>query len=261
MGVNMKLNKIIKLKNSKYKIYLDEECIITFDEVILENNLLYNKNIDKELYNKILSDTEYYDIYNKVVNYILKKRRSEKEIIKYLGKFDLDTNNVNKIINKLKNVNLINDLEYCRAFVNDKVYLSKNGINKIKIDLLEQNIPIEVIENELKNIDESIINEKLKKIILKKINSNKKYSDYHLTQKILNEMINLGYSKSKILKKITNNLTNNDDILKKEFDKLYNKLSRYFTADELENKLKQKLILKGFKADKVNKLIQEKTEI
>ena len=74
----MEINKIVKLKNNKYKIYIGSEVITTYDNVILENNLLYKKSIDDKLYNKILNDTNYFDIYNKIVKYILKKRRSER---------------------------------------------------------------------------------------------------------------------------------------------------------------------------------------
>ena len=152
----MQINKIIKMKNNKYKIIIDGEPIITYDNVILENDLLYKKNIDNKILKKIIIDTNYYDIYNKTIKYILKRRRSEKEIVKYLDKFDIGNNDKNKMINKFKEINLINDKEYCKAYINDKLYLSKDGINKIKSDLLKENISIDVIDQELKNIDRYI---------------------------------------------------------------------------------------------------------
>ena len=258
--IAMKIDKIIKMKDNKYKIYIDGESFITYDNVILDNDLLYKKDIDNKFYNKLINDTKYYDIYNKTVKYILKKKRSEKEINEYLVKSEVNEKDINKIITKLKDIRLINDIEYCKSYINDKVYLSKNGINKIRIDLLEQNIPIEIIEQELKNIDSDILNDRLEKLIIKKINSNKKYSNFHLKQKILMEMINLGYPKEKILQIIDNNLEDDDKIVKREFDKLYTKLKIKYNGYELKNKLKQKLLSKGFDLDIINKLIQEKIE-
>lgn len=256
----MEINKIVKLKNNKYKIYIGSEVITTYDNVILENNLLYKKSIDNKLYNKILNDTNYFDIYNKIVKYILKKRRSEREINIYLNKFDINDTDKNKIINKLKDIKLINDIEYCKAYINDKLYLSKEGINKIKNHLLNENISIDIINNELKNIDIKILDERLEKIIIKKIKSNKKYSNSILKQKIINEMINLGYDKNKIISILESNIESDNEILKKEFNKTYNKLKIKFNSYELENKLKQKLIQKGFKLEEINKLLQQKTE-
>lgn len=256
----MQINKIIKMKDNKYKIYIDGEAIITYDNVILENDLLYKKSIDNNTFKKILNETAYYEIYNKTIKHILKKRRSEKEIKKYLNAYELNDDKVNKIIQKLKELNLINDKEYCKAYINDKLYLSKSGINKIRIELLEQDIPYEVIEEELKNVDTSILSNRLEKLIIKKINSNKKYSNNLLKQKILNEMINLGYDKNSIIEIIENNLNKDNNILNKELEKIYNKLKIKYSGSELKNKVRQKLIQKGFNVSDINNLIQEKAE-
>lgn len=255
----MKIEKIKKLKSGNYKIIIDGEELTTCDNVIINNNLLYKKNIDNILYKKIITDTKYYDVYNKTVKYILKKRRSEKEISKYLEKYEISISDKINIINKLKEINLINDLEYCKAYINDRLYLSKDGINKIRIDLLNQNIQSNIIDKELNNVDNEILDNRLEKMILKKINSNYKYSNRHLKEKILNDMIMLGYQKEKILNIIDNNLNNSDEIIKKEYIKLYNKLSKKYNGEELLLKIKQKLLYKGFESNKINEIIK-KTE-
>ena len=251
----MKIDKIQKLKNNKYKIIIDDEAIVTFDNVILEQNLLYKKNIDKDLYEKIINDTEYYNIYDKAFKYSLRKRRSEKEIKIYLINLNIEDHIIDKIILQLKKINLINDIEYCRAFINDRVYLSKNGIDKIKYDLLNQNISIDIIDKELDNIDKDIFYNRLEKMIQKKIKTNTKYSNYKLKQKILNDMLNLGYNKELILEIIETNIENNFSILEKEYNKLYNNLIKKYTEKETLIKVKQKLLYKGFNIDDINKLI------
>lgn len=243
------------MKDNKYKIIIDGESIVTYDNVILEQDLLYKKSIDNNLYRKILIDTSYYDIYNKTVKYILKRRRSEKEIRKYLNKFDINDKDIESIIVKLKDIRLINDREYCKAYINDKLYLSKEGINKIKEDLIGEDISIEIIEEELSNIDKDLFNERLEKLIVKKINSNKKYSNSYLKQKILGEMINLGYDKEIILTILESNLNSDNNILEHEFNKVYDKLKVKYSGYELENKIKQKLIQKGFSVGEINRLL------
>jgi len=260
IGDSMQINKIVKMKDNKYKIIIDGESIITYDNVILENELLYKKNIDNNLYKKMLIDTTYYDVYNKVVKYILKRRRSEKEIRKYLNKFDINDKYIESIINKLKDIKFINDSEYCKAYINDKLYLSKEGINKIKNHLISEDISIGIIEEELSNIDKDLFKDRLEKLITKKINSNKRYSKSYLKQKILGDMISLGYDKDIILNILENNLISDDNILENEFNKIYNKLKNKYIGYELENKVKQKLIQKGFSVGDINILLQKKTE-
>ena len=254
----MNINKIVKMKNNKYKIFIDDEVLITYDNVILANDLLYKKSIDKKTYIKMISDTNYYDVYNKVVNYILKRRRSEKEIVLYLNKFSLGENEKNGIIEKLRDIKLIDDIEFCRAYINDKLYLSKDGILKIKNDLLKQNIPLDIIEDALNNIDKNIIDDRLEKMIIKKIRTNNKYSNSYLKQKILNEMMNKGYNKEKILNIIDSNINNDNDILNKEFNKIYDNLSKKYSGYDLENNVKQRLISKGFKIGDINLLLDQK---
>ena len=87
----MEVKKIKKLKNGKYKLQLDnDQKIVTYDEVILNHHLLYDKNIDEDSLNKIQIDTNYYDIYSKVLNYMSTRMRSRKEIIEYLNRKRVD---------------------------------------------------------------------------------------------------------------------------------------------------------------------------
>ena len=128
----MKINKITRLKNNKYKITIDDNTIVTYDDVIIEYGLLYKKEINKSLYDKIIESTEFYKIYNDALKFALKKIRCENEILDYLNKYNLSKENIDKIVIKLKNINLINDKKYVRAYINDKLTLSKYGIKKIK---------------------------------------------------------------------------------------------------------------------------------
>ena len=254
----MLITKIPKLKNNKSNLIIDGEKIITYDNVILDNNLLYNKVIDKDLYNKIIEDTNFYNVYNVIVKYIMKKRRSEKEINEYLKKYDLESTKKDIIISKLKSINLIDDISFCRAYINDNVYLSKKGISKIKNELLNHNIPLNIIEQELNNIDSNLFAERLNRLIIKKINSNHKYSNSFLKQKIVNEMVNLGYDKEKVLKIINDNLNDEDNVLEKEFEKIYTKLSKKYNNLELYKNIKIKLLYKGFNIEDINNIIEKK---
>ena len=50
----MKIQKIKKLKSGKYKLELEDGTSIQlYDEVILNHNLLFHKEIDSELFSQI----------------------------------------------------------------------------------------------------------------------------------------------------------------------------------------------------------------
>lgn len=251
----MKIEKIKKTKSGKYILELDNnEKITTYDEVILKNNLLFNKEIDSELLNKLNIENNYYEVYNKVMKFISTKMRSELEINKYLDK--LQFKEKEKIINDLKRIKLINDDIYIKAFISDKITLTLNGPYKIKKELLEHNIDEDKIDQELSKIDSEIYYERINKLINKKIKTNKNKSIYLLKQKIVNELIDLGYSKDMILEVLNNFTINEIDIIKKEYDLLYKKLSKKYQGSELQYQIKNKLYSKGFNIENINSVIE-----
>ena len=68
----MKIEKIKKLSNSKYKlVFVDNDSLTLYEDVILDNNILFKKDIDDELLNKIIIDNKYYEVYNKVLKFVL----------------------------------------------------------------------------------------------------------------------------------------------------------------------------------------------
>jgi len=207
----MKIEKIQK-KGSKYKITLDNgEIINTYDDVILENNLLYDKNIDSELLNKINTDTIYYESYNKAIKMIGRRLRSEFEIRQYLDKCMVLEEDREKIISTLKRIGLIDDYRFAKAYTNDKMNLSLDGPYKISRNLEGYKVDSSIISEVISNIDENIVLEHLNKIIDKKVKANTKYSEYVLKQKLLTYLVNLGYDSS-MIKGALNNIHINNDI-------------------------------------------------
>ena len=67
----------IKKKNNKYIIKLGEKEIITYDEVIIKNNILYKKEIDEKLLKEIEEENKYYEYYEKILKYIKNKIKSK----------------------------------------------------------------------------------------------------------------------------------------------------------------------------------------
>ena len=152
----------IKKSGNKYKIeFSGGRSILTFDNVILDNNLLYDKKIDDSLYDKIVKETSYYGNYNDVLKKISRKMMSEEEVKRLLVKKNVSLEDIGKIINKLKDINLINDRQYALAYTNDRINLSMDGPYKIKRNLEENKIDDDIIMEALEAFSEDIINEKI----------------------------------------------------------------------------------------------------
>ena len=257
----MKIKKLSKLSKTTYRIdFEDAQSIITYDKVILENNILLKKEIDDDTYIKMQQKNDYYDVYNKVVKYIIIKLRSEKEIRAYIKKYTEDKNMIDKIIEQLIKEGLINDDRYIKAFIEDKVNLTNWGPNKIERELLNMNMDGSIVKQVLSSYDNKIFEDKIQKIISKKEKASKKDSLSLLKQKIERELLSLGYSKEFIKENIENISIDETERIAKEIMKLYKKLSVKYSGPQLKYQLKQRLIQKGFSSDIINEqldLIEE----
>ena len=67
----MQIVRYQKVGNDKYKIFLDnKETITLYENVILANNLLLNKEIDKEKLDILIKQNDIEDLYIMVLSYI-----------------------------------------------------------------------------------------------------------------------------------------------------------------------------------------------
>lgn len=247
------LMKFIKLKNNKYKIiFNDNTNIVTYSDIITKNQLLIKKEIDVNLRKKIEEETEFYNNYNKVYNFIIKRNRCKQEVINFMTKMNINDMHKNKILSKLFDLDLLNDKKYILSYVHDRLCFSSDSIYKIKKILIKKDIDMNVLDEVLSdiNIDN---NERLKKIIIKKIRSNKKYSNMYLKQKIMRELTQQGYILDDIIDIIDHYLLDDYEILIKEYKYIYFKLKDKYDIENLEQHIKSYLLKKGFDYSRIKK--------
>ncbi len=242
----MKIIKYKKTSNRKYKVFLENgESITLHEDIILKHNLLITKQIDD--IEEIKKYNDEYLIYDNTLKYLSTKMRCELEIRNYLKKTLTNENKIDEIVNKLKESSLLNDRLYVKSYILDKTNLNKYGPNKLKNELLRLNIDKDIIDEEISKLDSNTINDNLKELIDKKIRLNRKYAGDVLKNKILIELVNMGYSKEAISKILSEKDLSNNELYDKEYQKLYNKYKNKYSGSELEYFIKQKLYSKGLK--------------
>ena len=252
----MEIIKFKKDKNNTYKIYFDDENVISlYDDVIVKYNLLVNKVMDTNKFNEIIKYNDFLDGYYKSIKYINKKLRTELEIEKYLIKLNINKKDIDKIIKLLYEDGYLNKELYYKAYINDKYNLSNDGPYKIKNELEKLGYKDEEFVNYLFNLEWKI---KLSNIIYKRIKINHKLSNDMLKNKIVNDLVKLGYDKDSILEILDKSILESDiDILKKELHKIKNKYSNKYNGNELEFKIISYLYKKGFQIEDIKRCLDE----
>ncbi len=241
--------KILCYKNKKGNIYeitlSNKEKITLYDDVILKYNLLITKEIKDNELNNILKDNDKIKAYLLAIKYIRVKLRTEDEIKKKLKDYDKDT--INYVINRLNKEKYLNNDLYIKAYINDSINLKFEGPNKILYDLKKMKFKEDEINNCLLKVDNDIWINKIRKYIKKKIETNKSLSKIFLEKKIKEDLFNKGFYKENIDNTL-NEFTIEEDksIYEKEYTKLKNKLSKKYSNEELEYRIKISLYKKGF---------------
>ena len=234
----MKINKYKRLKNNKYEITLENnEKIILYEDVILKEEIS-----DLERLTKVNEEYEIYNIALKYLNHHVVSIYGMKE---YLLRKKYHEKDIEKTIDKLIKAGYLNDSYYAKCYINDHVNLSNDGPYKIIKHLEDNNISSIVYAEYLSKYND-LWQERIEKYIEKQKKVNKK-SIYFFKNKMLVNLINLGYEKE-MINEILNHVSidNLEELKKIEKDKIRKKLERKYTGKELERKIKEKLWQKGF---------------
>ena len=243
----MKIDKYKKLRNGKYELIMENgEGIQLYEDTILKYNLLLTKSIDINNKDLIKFDKKC-EIYYTALKNIKTRLKSKMELKEFLIKKEYPTDCIDDILKKLEKQGYINDLFYAKSFLNNKLITTSNGPRKIKLELQKKGIRQDIIDDVLEEYNDDIQLEKINKIANRIVKSNRNKSNKALKIKINNDLGLEGFSK-KLIDQVINDLkfASEDEIAKKEYEKLRKRLGRKYSGEELEIKIKQKMYQKGF---------------
>lgn len=191
-----KITKIEIQKRNKERVnlFLDGEYVFSLSvELVYKEGLKTNDEIDSEKLKILVEHENLTRCKNSALRIIEKSYKTEKEVRDKLILKGYEDNSINKSIEFLKEYNFINDSNYTKAFIHDK--LNSQGSQKIKYKLIQKGISKEIIAEELSNLDKgneknvafNIAKKKLD-IIKKKENDN-----YKVSGKLYRYLISKGY--------------------------------------------------------------------
>ena len=243
----MEIVKYKKTTRDRYKILLDDgRELLLYEDVILKFELLLKKEILEKDILEIETFNQECDVYHVALSSINHRFKSVYDTKEVLIKKEYPIEMIDKAIDKLIKQGYLNDRSFAKSYINNQIVTSNKGPYKIRRELGEHRVDFNIVDEELVVFDESSQLEKIRKVATRLYNSNRNRGGAVLKKKIVNDLINLGYSNDVISKVINDfDFSNNKDIAEKEYEKLFKKLSRKYEGRELEYKIKEKLYQKG----------------
>lgn len=250
----MEIVKFKKIKTNIYEVSLNNDTKVNlYDDVIVKYNLLVNKKLDDKILSEICEYNNSLDAYYQSIKYISKKLRAEKEIKEYLKKPGFKDDIISSTISKLTKDGYLNHKLFITSYINDAYNLKSDGPIKIENNL----ITLGFLKEEITPYLDKDFKEKVRKIIDKKLKSNHNLSSYMFKEKMVNYLINLGYSKDLFIDYLENLNIDNSKTLKKDCTLLINKYQKKYKDKELYYFVKDKLYKKGYNREEINEVLNE----
>lgn len=246
----MKILKYKKLSNGQYNVNFDNRDINLYEDVILKYELLLKKEISSKLLEEVIEFNNECEAYYVALKSLKSRFKSTFDMKQILIKKEYSSESVDKAIEKLLKQGYLNDLSYAKGFINNQIVTTNNGPKKIINELEKHHINDEIIYSEIEVFDRKLQLEKIDKLANRFYKSNRSRGGNILKRKIMTDLINYGYDASLVLEVLDKmDFSTDEEIAKKEYEKLYKRLSRKYEGYELKNKIREKMYQKGLNYD------------
>lgn len=210
---NKSLPIITALKAQKNKkrvnIYLDGKFSFGLNlEEVVKNKLVVGAKLGQEQINKLCFTDQTNLLYQKTLNYLSFRPRSEKEIIDYLKHrlFKLQSIEavtkeqvISSILQKLKRRQLVDNEQFGRWWIEQRLAHRPRGKRYLEAELRQKGLSRELTLMLTAQISPKEVTQSIKKIIAKKVKLFSSLAPVLQRQKLINYLLAKGYDFEQIL--------------------------------------------------------------
>lgn len=177
-------------RQDRYSVYVDGKYSFSLSEhELMIQALRIGQEFDKDQFEHI-KDTAVEDrAYMRAVDLIARRPRSEWELRQYLRKKSYNDNIIHKILNRLSERGLLNDLDFAKSWVNNRRLLKNVSKRRLQQELQQKHIS-EVIISEVLSRDETSDTETIKELAEKK----RQQSRYQDRDKLMAYLLRQGFN-------------------------------------------------------------------
>ncbi len=143
----MKITKLEYQKKdpNRVNVFVDDKFVAGLDaNDVLKLDLYRNKELASDEITKIIESSDFGKLFNKALNFLSFRPRSEWEVrFKYRTE---DPETVEKIIEKLKQINQINDTNFVKWFIDQRTTFKPKGKRAFRFELAHKGVSREIVD-------------------------------------------------------------------------------------------------------------------
>ncbi|MGT2950009.1 recombination regulator RecX [Streptococcus cuniculi] len=255
--------KITKLEKKKrlYLLELDHDTQLYITEDTLVRFMLSkDKTITPEELTEIQTFAQLSYGKDLALYHLSFKQRTRKEVQLYLEKYEIEANIIPQILDNLEADKWIDDQKYVETYLYQNQLSGDKGPQILKQKLSQKGIPLSLIEEGLQEIDFSPIAERVAQKLAKTYAH--KLPHHALQDKLFQSLLNKGFTYSQAQTAVQGleleaDTELEDQLMQKELEKQYRKYSRKYDGYELQQRLTQALMRKGYDYQQIKNSLRD----
>lgn len=175
----------------RYSIFIDDKYAFSLSEPALLNSKLAN---GQELspgqvreFKKLSADDK---LYNQTLRWVAMRPRTEWELNNYLERKSASPTLIQAILNKLRELEFLDDEKFARSFISDRELLRPTSRRKLTLELRKKRVPNEIIHKVMAEHEPQADNVALAAVIARKRRQSKYQDDLKLMQYLARQGFN-----------------------------------------------------------------------
>ena len=188
------------LKKGYYKIEFGDALgeideLTVHEETVLDYRLVVGKELDKETFEILKNSTDYQKAYSYAIGILARRMYTEKEIRRKLCERETTSDVIHDVVTKLFEIELLNDVSYATAYIENQLELGKKSRRRIISDLCGKGVSMGIIDDLMdlfnKESESALILKEIKRMYQRY--SRQDLSDFEVGHKVVQALGRKGF--------------------------------------------------------------------
>jgi regulatory protein len=149
------VTNVKKIDKNRYEIVIDDETSFTVHEdILLKYGLWQGKKLDASVMEAISAENHQHTAYLYALRYLATRPRTSSETARFLKQKAFPAHAIEQVIAKLREQGYINDQQFAKQWVDERIRLKPRGRRFIRYELLKKGVGANMADEALAMVND-----------------------------------------------------------------------------------------------------------